>query len=190
MSLISALRTASASLNVFSRAIDIEGGNVANAATPGYAAVRSSIQPIGTGAAVPGSDYISISSAGDFHADARVQAATSEAAWSQNRTESLSSIQELFDITGGSGLLAAFQKFSSAFSDLAVTPNDQTLRSTALSAAGAVAAEFRKAAASIAGQWSHGSDSGTQRTTPGAGGPGSWGRCQSPRCPGRSGLSD
>ncbi len=152
MSLISALRTASASLNVFSRAIDIEGGNVANAATPGYAAVRSSIQPIGTGAAVPGSDYISISSAGDFHADARVQAATSEAAWSQSRTESLSSIQELFDITGGSGLLAAFQKFSSAFSDLAVTPNDQTLRSTALSAAGAVAAEFRKAAARLDSQ--------------------------------------
>lgn len=151
MSLISALHTASASLNVFSRAIDIEGGNVANAATPGYAAVRSSIQPIGTGATVVGSDYISISNAGDFRADARVQAATSEAAWSQNRTDSLSPIQELFDITGGGGLLAAFQKFSSAFSDLAVTPNDQTLRSTALSAAG-VATEFRKAAARLDSQ--------------------------------------
>lgn len=152
MSLISALHTASASLNVFSRAIDIEGGNVANAATPGYAAVRSSIQPIGTGAAVIGSDYISVSSAGDFRADARVQAAMSEAAWSQRRTASLSSIQELFDITGSSGLLAAFQKFSSAFANLAVTPNDQTLRSTALSAAGGVATEFRKVAANLDAQ--------------------------------------
>lgn len=152
MSLISALHNASASLDVFSRAIDIEGSNVANAATPGYAALRTSIQPIGTGATVIGSDYIILSSAGDSHADALVQAATSDAAWSQNRASSLTPVNQLFDITGGSGLLAAFQQFSAAFSGLAVTPNDQTLRSTALAAAGAVATEFKKTATSIDAQ--------------------------------------
>lgn len=152
MSLISSLHNAAASLGVFSRAIDIEGSNVANAATPGYAAVRSSIQPIGTGATVIGSDYIIQSSAGNFHADARVQAATSDAAWSQNKASSLAPVNQLFDITGGSGLLAAFQQFGAAFAGLAVNPNDQALRSTALSAAGAVATEFRRTAAGIDAQ--------------------------------------
>ena len=149
MSLISALHNASASLDVFSRAIDIEGGNVANAATPGYAALRSSIQPIGTGGPEIGSDYIILSSSGDFHADARVQAATSDASWSQGRVTALTPINGLFDITGSSGLLAAFQQFSAAFSDLGVTPNDPALRSTALIAAGSVATEFRKATSRV-----------------------------------------
>ena len=125
MSLITTLHTASSALQVFSRAIDIEGSNVANAATPGYAAVRAAIQPIGSGGPAGGSDYIVLSSAGDSHADAAFQAAASDAASTQTRADSIAPLNQLLDITGSTGLLQAFQQFSAAFADLAVSPNDQ-----------------------------------------------------------------
>src|SRR5262249_40065677 len=58
----------------------------------------------------------------------------------------------IFDITGSSGILASLQKFSAAFSSLTVSPNDSTLRSTALAAAGSVALDFREAAAKVDNQ--------------------------------------
>ncbi len=59
-------------------------------------------------------------------------------------------MNQLFDITGTSGILAAFQQFSTAFSSLAVTPNDPTLQANALSAAGNVASAFQPVAAGLA----------------------------------------
>jgi flagellar hook-associated protein 1 FlgK len=149
VSLLSTLGNASTALQVFSRAIDIEGGNVANAATPGYAAVRATIRPIGDLGGSLGSDYVSVSSAADARGDSRAQAAASDASYSQARVELLEPLNGLFDITGATGLLAAFQNFSSAFGSLAVAPNDATLQESALGAVGRVAAAFQKAAESL-----------------------------------------
>lgn len=149
MSLLSTLNNASTALQVFSRAIDIEGGNVSNAATPGYVATRTSIQPIGGGGVSASSDFVSVTSAGDVYADARVRAASTDASWSQAKAEILAPLNQLFDVTGSAGLLQAFQRFSAAFADLAVTPNDPILRTTALAAAGDVAVSFRKAASDV-----------------------------------------
>lgn len=145
MSLISTLNNASSALQVFSRAIEVEGANVANAATPGYASRRTSIQPIGAGGSFSGSDYILIESTASALSDAQVQAASSDSGWSQSRAEALSPLNDLFDITGSKGLLAAFRQFGAAFSDAAVTPTDTTLRASALHAADLVATAFRKA---------------------------------------------
>jgi flagellar hook-associated protein 1 FlgK len=49
----------------------------------------------------------------------------------------------LFDITGKSGILAAFQNFSSTFSKLSVTPSDLPLRATAIGAGSQVAQAFQ-----------------------------------------------
>jgi flagellar hook-associated protein 1 FlgK len=148
--LFASLQTASTALDVFSRALGNDQQNVANATTPGYAAQQTTILPIdlsGDGASV--SDFVSTSSSSNAFADAAVQAASSEASASQTATQQLTSVNQLFDITGASGILAAFQQFSAAFSSLSVTPNDSTLQANALSAAGKVASAFQSVAASL-----------------------------------------
>lgn len=148
--LLASLQTSSTALDVFSRALGVDQDNISNASTPGYAAQRATILPIDPlGNAVGASDTIALSSTGNSRADAAVQAASSEASFSQTQTEQLSSVNQLFDITGTSGILAAFQQFSTAFSSLSVTPNDPSLGAAALTAAGSVATAFRSAAASL-----------------------------------------
>jgi flagellar hook-associated protein 1 FlgK len=164
-SLFASLNTASTALDVFSRALGTDQANVANASTPGYAAQQATIQPIdlsGDGANV--SDFVSITSNSNAYADATVQAAFSQASASQTAVQQLTSVNQLFDITGTSGILAAFQQFSSAFSSLSVTPNDSTLQANALTAAGNVASAFQSVAASLDTQQSQ-IDSSIQSTT-------------------------
>jgi flagellar hook-associated protein 1 FlgK len=150
--LFSSLQTASTALQVFSRALGAEQTNVSNASTPGFAAIRAAILPIGLGGSGSSSDFVQLTSAGDARTDAAVQAASSQASSSQTAASQLAPVNQLFDITGSSGILAALRQFGAAFSSLSVTPNDQTLRSTALSAAGNVASAFNKVAASLDSQ--------------------------------------
>jgi flagellar hook-associated protein 1 FlgK len=164
-SLFSSLQTASTALDVFSRALGTDQTNVANASTPGYAAQQSTILPIdlsGDGGSV--SDFISLSSNANSFADATVQAASSQSSASQTSAQQLTSVNQLFDITGTTGILAALQQFSSAFSSLSVTPGDSTLQANALTAAGNVASAFQSVTASLDTQQNQ-IDSNIQSTT-------------------------
>lgn len=158
MSLLSALATTSTALQVFSTALGADQTNVSNSATPGFASVRAVIRPItdtitvSDGNTVSGSDTVQIQSSSNSYADAAVQAASSQASNSQVSANSLTPVNQAFDITGASGILAAFQSFSSAFSGLSVSPGDPTLQATAIAAAGAVANAFRSAAATLDSQ--------------------------------------
>jgi flagellar hook-associated protein 1 FlgK len=162
--LLASLQTSSTALDVFSRALGADQTNVANASTPGYAAQQANILPIDLSGDGGGIDYISLTSNSASLADATVQAATSQASSSQTQARQLSPINQLFDITGSSGILAALQQFGTAFSSLAVTPNDSTLQANALSAAGNVAAAFQQTAAGLDTQQNQ-IDSGIQSTT-------------------------
>jgi flagellar hook-associated protein 1 FlgK len=148
--LFSALQTTSTALNVYTQALGITQANVANASTPGYAAQRANILPIDlSGSGGGGSDFISVSSSGNALTDATVQAASSQAGASQTAAQQLSPVNQLFDITGATGILAALQQFSTAFSSLSVSPSDATLGAGALTAAGNVASAFQTVAASL-----------------------------------------
>lgn len=152
-SLFSALRTASTALDVFSRSMGNEEINVANASTPGYAALRTNISPIGSDGPPAGSlDYVQVTASGDAHADALVRAAFSQAGLSQTLAGQLTPVTQAFDITGASGVLAALQKFSTAFANVSVHPNDQALRSAAIASADRVASAFRQTASQIDNQ--------------------------------------
>jgi flagellar hook-associated protein 1 FlgK len=162
--LFSSLNTASTALQVFSRALGTDQANVANASTAGYAAQHANILPIDLSGNGARTDYISVTSSAGNLSDAAVQAASSQAALSQTQSQQLSPINQLFDITGTSGILAALQQFGTAFSSLAVTPGDSTLQANALSAAGNVATAFQSVAASLDSQQSQ-TDSQIQSTT-------------------------
>jgi len=163
--LLSALQTASTALDVFSQALGVDQANVANVSTPGYAAQRANILPIDlSGNGASGSDFVTVSSSGNAFADATVQAASSQASESQTQASQLSPVNQLFDITGSSGILAAFQQFSTAFSNLSASPNDPTLGALALTAAGNVASAFQTVAAALGNQSTQVA-SGIQSTT-------------------------
>jgi flagellar hook-associated protein 1 FlgK len=150
--LLASLQTASTALAAFSQALGVDQSNIANASTPGYASQTATIRPIstsGTGAGSNDGDFITTSSTGNAFADAVVQAASSQATASQTQAAQLSPINQLFDITGSTGILAAFQQFSTAFANLSVTPNDPTAGAAALAAAGNVASAFQTVAASL-----------------------------------------
>ncbi len=152
-SLLSALRTSSTALEAFTQALGVNQSNIANASTPGYASQKASILPIGSnGGTSNNGDLIARSSTGDALIDAQVQAASSDASFSQTQTRQLTPVNQLFDITGSSGILAAIQQFSTAFSKLAAAPNDATLGAAALSAAGGVASAFKSVANGVATQ--------------------------------------
>ena len=148
--LSSALETASSALGAYSQALGVDESNIANASTPGYAAQRANIAPLNTpGNDSAAADTVTMTSGSDAFADALVRAASSQASASQTNAEQLTPINEQFDITGQTGILAAFQQFSKAFASLAVTPNDATAGSIAVRAAGQVASAFQNVAASL-----------------------------------------
>ncbi|HYA18889.1 MAG TPA: flagellar hook-associated protein FlgK [Bryobacteraceae bacterium] len=151
--LFAALDASGGALNVYSQALGAEQQNVANASTPGYAVQNVSIQPLGIpGNGLPAGDFIQISSPDAAFADAQVRAASSEASESQTQASTLSPVNQLFDITGTSGILAALQQFGTAFSSLATSPNDPALGNAALNAASNVALAFQSTAGSLATQ--------------------------------------
>jgi flagellar hook-associated protein 1 FlgK len=151
--LFSSLQTASTALDAISQALGVSQSNIANASTPGYAAQSASILPIGIAATGgSGDDFVDITSSGNAFSDATVRAASSQASASSTQAVQLGPINQLFDITGASGILAAFQQFSTAFSNLSVTPNDPTVGAEALTAAGGVASAFQSVAANLDSQ--------------------------------------
>ena len=163
--LFSSLQTSSAALEAFSQALGASQTNISNSSTAGYAAIRATIQPIDlSGDGSSASDFVTLTSTGNAIADAQVRTASSQAAASQTSVEQLTPVNQLFDITGSSGILAALQEFSSAFSNLSVTPNDPTLGAQALSAAGDVASAIQSVASSLTTQ-SQQIDSSLQTTT-------------------------
>ena len=148
--LFSALHVSSTALDAFTRALGVTQENVANASTPGYAAQRATIRPISqTGPTTGAGDVVTISSSGSDRADSLVQAASSRASSSQTSTDQLTPVNQLFDITGATGILRALQQFSAAFSALSVSPNDPNLRDGALTAGGAVASAFQQTTAGL-----------------------------------------
>jgi len=148
---LTSLQSVSNALAAFSQALGAEQSNISNSSTPGYAAVRAVIQPVGFGSG-GGTDNVVLQSTGSAQADAIVQAASSQASDSQTQAQQLTSVNQQFDITGSTGILAAFQQFSTAFAGLSVTPGDPSVEASALSAAGNVAAAFNSVAQNLDSQ--------------------------------------
>lgn len=146
--LFSALSTSSAALQVFSKALGVSQENVANSATAGYAARRIRITD-GSSGTVSSADRVSITTASDGYSDAIVRHSSSGSGEADSQVQVLNSLNQLLDITGNTGVLAAFQGFSKAFSQLSVSPDDVTLRANAINAGGQAASAFQSLASSL-----------------------------------------
>ena len=146
-SLFAALQTSANSMNVFEKAIGVVQNNVTNATTPGYVTQSLDLQ---SRAFQPGNNLWGGVSLGNT-LDSRSQFAE-QAVWTQSqllgsanqKATSLSAIQSLFDVTGNTGIPAAFSKLSAAFSSWSNTPTDTVARTQVLSAAQNVAQAFNQ----------------------------------------------
>jgi flagellar hook-associated protein 1 FlgK len=150
--LLTSLQGVSSALNAFSQALSADQANISNASTPGYAAVRAVINPVGFFGNGSGSDSVVLQSTGSAQVDAIVQAASSQAANSQTQVDQLGAVNQQFSITGSTGILAAFQQFSTAFANLSVTPDDASAGAAALASAQGVASAFNSVAQNLASQ--------------------------------------
>ena len=152
MSLFASLSAASNALAAFQSALTVTQNNVNNASTPGYVTQTATFKADsfvpGTGEA-GGVEAGPVISSRDQFAEQSVQSATSQLGNFQQQVESLTSLQSQFDISGNSGIPAAFNGLTSAFSNWSALPNDSTARQGVITSAQSAAAAFQQSASNI-----------------------------------------
>jgi len=149
--LFSSLNTSVEALRSIESALAVSQNNISNANTPGYArqvAVLNS-QPFNLSAGLTGGvQYGGTQSTQDEYLNQAVRTQLSAQGYFTGESDSLSSIQSLFDVTGQTGVTGALNNLFQSFSAWSATPNTTTAQAV-LSQAQAVAQSFQSAAASL-----------------------------------------
>jgi flagellar hook-associated protein 1 FlgK len=152
MSLFSALHSAANALSVFQDALTVSQNNVTNASTPGYARQTPMFVSLpdqyGSGEVGGVTSGVPQDSRDQF-AEANVQGYTSDLGLSQQQVDSLTALQNNFDVSGNSGVPNALASLYNAFSSWATTPTSGTSQQGVLNAAQTVASAFQKTAQQI-----------------------------------------
>ncbi len=144
-SLFTALGTASDSLDVLQQAIGVVQNNVTNATTPGY--VTQTLQ-LASRSFDPGSNlWGGVESTGtqtarDVYAEQSVWSANEQSGYSSQQSASLNQLQQIFDVTGQSGIPGALSNLYSAFSAWSASPANATAQQGVLTAAQGLSAAF------------------------------------------------
>lgn len=153
MSLFSALDSTANTLSVFQNALSVVQNNVNNASTPGYAAQSATFEALpyeqGTGL-LGGVTAGQIQDSRNAFAEANVQSSAADLGYSQQQVQSLTAIQNLFDISGQTGIAGALSNLYSAFSAWSSAPASATEQQGVLRAAANVAKAFQQTAAGVA----------------------------------------
>ncbi|HEX4773205.1 MAG TPA: flagellar hook-associated protein FlgK [Bryobacteraceae bacterium] len=152
MSLFSALNSAANALSTFQNALAVSQNNVNNSSTPGYARQTPMFLSLpdeqglgevgGVTAGIPQDSR-------DQMAETSVQGYSSSLGLSQQQVESLTGLQNNFDISGTSGVPSALTSLYSAFSSWATTPTSGSTQQGVLTAAQTVAAAFQQTAQQV-----------------------------------------
>jgi flagellar hook-associated protein 1 len=147
MSLFAALRSSADALSVFERQLTVSSNNVANASTPGYVEQKLSLQALPfdpRSGLVGGVTSSAVTSARDVYAEQNVERATTELGTWQQQVNTLSPLQNSFDVTGQSGIPAALNQLYQSFASWSTTPGDSSARQGVLNSAQSVAQAFNQ----------------------------------------------
>lgn len=134
MSLNSALQIGRSGLQVHQAAIEVTGNNLANAATKGYSRQRVTLAPLsetnsGHNAFIGrGVELQNISRVMDEALLSRVRSSVSDYQGSLTRQDILQQIEAIENELSGAGLNSQLSDFFNAFSELANSPADNSLR--------------------------------------------------------------
>lgn len=151
-SLFSILGSTAGTLAAFQTALNVSQNNVANSATPGYAAQSVTFDAL---LFDPSNGDLGGVSAGEIQSsrnefdEQNVREQNSLLGTAEQQVQSLTDLQSDFDISGNTGIPAALNSLSSAFSNWSVSPNDTTAQQNVIQSAQAVASAFQETAANV-----------------------------------------
>lgn len=152
MSLLNGLRTASDALRAFERGLETTQNNVANVSTPGYAKQTQTFLTkrfdLDTGF-LGGVTAGPVLSSRDRMAEEAVWRRQFRSSGDVQKRASLEAMEPTFSVASESGVSRAMDRLFQSFSQLTVSPNDNTMRQNALERANDVAASFNQAAANL-----------------------------------------
>jgi flagellar hook-associated protein 1 FlgK len=151
-SLFSTLSSAAGALDTIERVLAVTQNNVANASTPGYVEQVQTLQAlpfnpaVGLGGGVTTGE---IQSQRNQYADQSVRQQTTLLGYAQQNVDSLTSLQDVFDISGSTGIPAALTSLYNSFSAWAQSPSDGEAQQAVLQQAAGLAQAFSQTAAGI-----------------------------------------
>ena len=152
--LFSSLNSSLDALHAFDTALQVSQNNVSNSSTPGYARQVATLQSLpfdpsaGSGGGVQAG---ATQSTQNEYADQAVRTQYSLQGNYTAQSNSLASIQSLFDVTGQTGVIGALNGLFQSFSAWSATPNSVPAQQAVLASAQTVAQNFQSAANSLAG---------------------------------------
>jgi flagellar hook-associated protein 1 FlgK len=138
---------ASNALNAYSQALEVVQNNVANASTPDYANQTQTFNALEFNPAQGFSGGVAlgqVTSSRDEYAEQAVHQQSTLLGQAQQDVSSLTAVQSQFDITGNSGITAAFNNLFSAFSSWGQTPTSTVAQQNVIEQATAVANAFQQ----------------------------------------------
>ncbi len=150
--LLSVLGSSANALDAYTMALEVTQNNVANVNTPGYAkqslplmAMPFDVQLGLLGGVTTGTQQ----SARDEYAEQAVRQQNTGFGKQQQAASSLTALQNLFDISGNTGIPNALNQFFQSASAWAQTPSNEAVRQTVIAQATSVAQTFQSAATGL-----------------------------------------
>ena len=150
--LFSALNASAGALDVLNQSINVAQNNVDNASTPGYAAQTATAEALpfdpstGLGGGVTSGP---LQSSRDEFAEQSVWQQQENLGVSNGLLDGLTSVEQLFNVTGSSGIPAALSQLMSDFSSWSTEPDSTTARQQVLADAQTVAQSFNTVATGV-----------------------------------------
>ncbi len=146
-SLFTALSTTANSMDVLEQAIGVVQNNVTNATTPGYVTqtLQLASRPFDpSGNLWGGVEATGTQSARNVYAEQSVWSANQQSSYSSQLSASLNQLQQIFDVTGSSGIPGSLSTLYSAFSAWSTSPGDATAQQAVITAAQGVSSAFQQ----------------------------------------------
>ena len=150
--LFASLSSAASSMDAFEQGLNVVQSNVTNASTPGYAKQTQVFvaDTFDLSKQLPGGVSLGpVLSSRDQFLEAAVEQNQSAAGEAAQRSDGLTQIQPIFDISSGNGVSDAINGFFSSVSQLSISPNDNTSRQGVIDQAGVLAQRINATANSL-----------------------------------------
>jgi flagellar hook-associated protein 1 FlgK len=151
--LMTSLATAGNALDVYQQALNVVQNNITNSTTAGYAKQSLNLvsQPFDLASGLAGGVAArGLDSARDEYAEEEVRRQLQSLGKYETQTSGVSSIENLFDVTGNSGIPADLNNLYSSFSAWATSPDSTSARQMVIANAGNLAGDVRSLAGSLA----------------------------------------
>jgi flagellar hook-associated protein 1 FlgK len=143
--LFNSLGSATSSLDVIEQAIGVVQNNVSNATTPGYVTQTLQIASLSFNPSANiwgGVEATGTQSARNVYAEQSVWSANQQAGYSSQQSASLNQLQQIFNVSGKSGIPGALSTLYSAFSAWSASPSNSTAQQSVITAAQGLSTAF------------------------------------------------